>query len=153
MALIYTIRFNLDIYKKNLIGNKLGRELVALYEERGHNPLIYTDSELGSKVIYSQYQSIQQTDYMLSRTSDGDKRFQRIDQLCVDDDIVSIVSIGDKKMLESMQRELNKNFDLFVILSRDIYDNSYWLEVTHANATKRRSVDYLRNLLEAKCCA
>lgn len=145
------------VRKENIVSNFLSKEeadrILDAYEENGISAIVYTVGERGEQKVY--YKGIfnkGEEDYIRSRTANGDRRFRQTDDFAAAkrEQVIMINAIHSKEVLDPMHGLFGKDKQVSCHYSRDIYSGFYWLELSHANCTKRKGVETVKRLVGAE---
>ncbi|MDP4145488.1 MAG: HAD family hydrolase [Bacillota bacterium] len=145
------------IKKENILSNyveqKAALEMIEICEKYGLSPIVFTTNlNDGDKIFYKGIFNEGEEDFISSRLSNGDKRFNLVDSFpdFQDDCIIAIIIIEQDERLSPLYKSLSEKYEMVYHYTQDIYSKFYWLEVTSKGANKKEAVKYLKEYLGAE---
>ncbi|MDA3838971.1 MAG: HAD family hydrolase [Candidatus Delongbacteria bacterium] len=138
---------------ENFIRTETVQEIIRILSTIEINPIIFTKSNKNFYTYYKGFQNPGGKKYIKSRLSKNDKRFRLVSNFdkALSEKIITLIIIDRKNKLEEIHEKIKDEFDLNFLISEDVYSvDSYWLEITTKNSTKKDAILFLKKHLKAE---
>lgn len=143
------------LLQKNILSNLLDKitviEIIDILKAYNINPFIYKATNKNENKIY--YKGIfndGEEFHIKNRSNKGDKRFILIDEFSSEmfEDVITIIAIGSAEYLTKVHEFLVQRQDISIHYYKDVYFETYYLEIANSGATKSAALEYLKEYLK-----
>lgn len=135
----------------NFINRQVARDILKECEKFKVEPFLTTrNEEKGDKVYYKGVYNYGQEYFINDKKKHNDKRLELVEEFpdTEENKVISIIIVGEKEELTPIYEEINKNYEVAIHFTKDIYSKAYWVEITNKGSSKKAGIQFIKKYLK-----
>lgn len=149
-VIVYDI-FKKKVVKRNTLDCKTTNSIIDIMQKHNISPFVFTYEESGNKVLFKELNTEGQKAFYNGKLKAGDKRFRKVENFDIKGkEIIMVNTLANYDELKPIKDELGKIANINILMVKEIYHDSWFLEVTSNKASKQNGLNELKKITRAK---